>query len=139
MIKVGNWSFSDIVLFYTETNQIINLTKNPMIYGTPNLSPDGKWLAVHSSAITDIETKIEFGTDAIFLINIATQKSYEIVGSEYYDPKYPSWSPDGSKIVFQAGSSLDNTEIYIIDPNGSNAQNITQSAFKETHPVWSRF
>ncbi|MCK5246231.1 PD40 domain-containing protein, partial [Candidatus Bipolaricaulota bacterium] len=47
----------------------------------------------------------------------------------------PSWSMDGSRIVFQ--SSRDgNSEIYIMNANGSFQQRLTNDPEWDLHPIW---
>jgi CSLREA domain-containing protein len=52
----------------------------------------------------------------------------------------PSWSPDGSKIVFASarnnvmGNGLD---IYVMDPNGQNVTRLTTAQNDDTAPAWS--
>ena len=48
----------------------------------------------------------------------------------------PSWSLDGSKIVFH--SSRDgNSEIYTMNTDGTNQVRITETGSDEMYPVWS--
>ncbi len=55
----------------------------------------------------------------------------------------PSWSPDGSKIVFSAfpadykGTKLNNLEIFISDTNGNNEQRLTFDKLRDHDPYWS--
>ena len=53
----------------------------------------------------------------------------------------PSWSPDGTKIVFSFGLGRfrgDVSDIYIIDANGANRVNLTQGRHKQNSaPAWS--
>ena len=47
---------------------------------------------------------------------------------------FPEWSPDGAQILYIAGSP---TDIWIMDANGSNPQNLTQSTMHdEVNPRW---
>lgn len=50
---------------------------------------------------------------------------------------YSDWSPDGSKIAFD--SSRDgNREIYIMNPDGSEQNNLTNNSLgDDLHPTWS--
>ena len=47
--------------------------------------------------------------------------------------RYPSISPDGSKIVFTHGADL-----YSVPSKGGEATQLTQHITREFHPVWSR-
>jgi len=51
---------------------------------------------------------------------------------------WPAWSPDGSRITFESAESPDNSEILVINADGSNLVNLTQTpAIVEVHPTWS--
>lgn len=57
----------------------------------------------------------------------------------------PAWSPDGEWIAFQAGVDLDgdrnvdgnNYDIYRVRPDGTDLQQLTDSAEYEGFPMWS--
>jgi Tol biopolymer transport system component len=51
---------------------------------------------------------------------------------------WPAWSPDGSRIAFESTESPDNSEILIINADGSNLVNLTRTPnIVEVHPTWS--
>ena len=49
----------------------------------------------------------------------------------------PSWSPDGKKIAFHKALSNSNSEIYVVDADGSNPVNLTNSTRLNRWPSWS--
>lgn len=48
----------------------------------------------------------------------------------------PSWSPDGSRIAF-AASDGENTDIFVVDADGSNVLQITHDPAMDSYPSWS--
>jgi len=50
---------------------------------------------------------------------------------------FPSWSPDGARVVFQSDRDGDD-EIYIIDIDGSHATRLTSTPGRDAHPSFSR-
>jgi hypothetical protein len=62
------------------------------------------------------------------------------------DDGAPSWSPDGSRIVFQrslspyrvsCGVDEPSCEIFVMDANGANQTRITNNALADQFPTWS--
>jgi Tol biopolymer transport system component len=52
--------------------------------------------------------------------------------------RFPAWSCDGQRIAYHASPDRDeDAEIYVMDRNGSNVQQITNNSYNDFGPVWS--
>jgi len=51
--------------------------------------------------------------------------------------KHPSWSPDGSKIVFWSNRE-GRKQLFVMDADGRNVRNISNTPDDEYDPVWIR-
>ncbi|HZJ00767.1 MAG TPA: hypothetical protein VFD22_08900 [Gemmatimonadaceae bacterium] len=49
----------------------------------------------------------------------------------------PSWSPDGTKIVFASTRDDINYEIYVMNADGTGVTRLTNNAFPDGMPAWS--
>ena len=52
------------------------------------------------------------------------------------EANHPSWSPDGSRLAFDVQEDAD-TEIYVVDADGSNLSRLTSTAGWNFMPAWS--
>lgn len=48
----------------------------------------------------------------------------------------PAWSPDGKQLLITSGKYPD-TEIYLINADGTDAKRLTNNTFPDHYPVWS--
>jgi TolB protein len=100
----------------------------------PDLSPDGSTLAFHSN---------RSGRQAIWIANADGSEPRILfddpaVGT---DPGTPDWSPDGRRIAFAMtplGATHENeSEIYVIERDGSGLTRLTDAPGDDSHPRWS--
>ena len=74
------------------------------------------------------------GNENIYVINLS-DLSVERLTDGPDDDREPSWSPDGSKIVFSSYTTDGNITNYFMDADGSNRQQI--EAWTGWDPTWS--
>ena len=91
----------------------------------PTWSPDGRIAYVSSADFSDVHIRA-INPDGSGDTRVTTDPA--VAGSE------PAWSPDGSRIAFV---SLADNDIYVINPDGTGALNLTNGAGDDDAPVWS--
>jgi len=101
----------------------VNLTNNPAADRAPAWSPDGQRIAFE----TDRDGKV-----AIYVMNADGSGSAAQLINAAADDGAPVWSPDGTKIGFEAGG-----DIYVMNADGSNPVNVTNSPDWNSGIVWS--
>ena len=52
------------------------------------------------------------------------------------DVQTPAWSPDGRKLAFVSGRD-GNSEIYVMNADGSGQENLTRQPASDSNPAWS--
>lgn len=62
--------------------------------------------------------------------------SYGPAEADGVSERYPSWSPDGQKIAFVREED-DQSDIIVMNADGSDPVNITNSPYNEHAPIWS--
>jgi len=70
-------------------------------------------------------------------VAIAQQSINKISKVTNVESSYPYWSPDSRQIVFQSNRTGGNSDIYIMDSDGTNINRLTNSMGDDLTPVWS--
>lgn len=93
-------------------------------------APDRNWIAF----ATDRHGKWE-----IYKVNVNTKQEVRLTNNQFNDKK-PRWSPKGNKIAFQSDRRNGDWDIWIMDVNGANPQNLTNGVVGDGYDgeaVWS--
>lgn len=76
------------------------------------------------------------GNDEIFLIHADGTGLTQLTFNEWEWDKHPSWSPDGSRMVFWSNRETRRQQIWIMNADGTNVHNLSNNDFNDWDPVW---
>jgi Tol biopolymer transport system component len=130
-----NGTRGDIYLIHPDGTDLRRLTDSNDISRDGNLvwSPDGKQLAYSAYRGGKIEIFL-MGVEEALQGAAASQQLTDNLSS--VRNLVTSWSPDGSWIAFSSNQD-GNSEIYLMNPDGSNMVRLTNNPASDTEPDWS--
>jgi TolB protein len=120
-----------------------NITKNPdAIDDDPDWSPYGQQIVFTSHDVSDSATNSV--TAEIYVINADGTGAPTRLTYNSEEERAPSWSPDGTSIVFMCrrglpapGAVLRTFEICVMNADGSGQMQLTNNTVNELTPSWS--
>ncbi len=146
---------SEIYVMGADGSNATNLTNHPGSDTFPVWSPNGRKIAFmtdrESVALMGLgsDPKIFIPTNVeIFVMNADGTGQMNLTNHDSWDG-FPSWSPDGRRIVFQTdrdrvglivvGIEPDGfgLEIYAMDADGANVSQLSSNPEDDVYPVWS--
>ncbi|HQY93120.1 hypothetical protein [Caldilinea sp.] len=95
----------------------------------PAWSPTGEWIAFVSS---------NPGNDEIYRITPDGSVVERLTNNNWEWDKHPTWSPDGSQIVFFSNRDVGRPQLWIMNANGSGQRSLLSSEYEDLYPVWTR-
>jgi Tol biopolymer transport system component len=110
----------------TVTGQPVWITQGTRWANTPNLSPDGEWLAFDSQRGKQ---------DDLFVIRRDGTSLRQLTDDPYKD-RQPRWSPDGKQIAFFSDRT-GKWVVWMINSDGSGLKQLTYTPGGATNPQWS--
>jgi TolB protein len=139
---------SDIYVMNADGSGVRRLTRQPGDDSHPHWSPDGARL-VFNSARTTPDLKAEWTKQYHEIFTMAADGSDVRQITRFRTVStYPQFSPDGKKIAFRRrldepafewdlSASPRNSEVFVMNADGSNPVNVSKSAAYDGWPAWS--
>jgi Tol biopolymer transport system component len=79
---------------------------------------------------------VQAGNDEVYSINPDGSDMRRLTSNSWEWDKHPSWSPDGSQIVFWSNRDSGRRQLWVMNADGSNQHRLFSSAFNDWDPVW---
>src|SRR4051794_17832349 len=94
----------------------------------PQYSPDGRWIAFHSTRT---------GESDIWIADADGRNPRRLTYTNARTTATPRWSPDGKWIAFESNQT-GQTEVYVVPSGGGAARRLTDNPAVDAIPRWSR-
>lgn len=96
----------------------------PTSDGHPDWSPDGDRIAFQRSRLEAAD---------LYLVRSSGGRARLLLR----DGRTPAWSPDGDRIAFIRNAGNANSDVWVMDADGTNLRRLTKHPAREIHPQWS--
>ncbi len=116
-----------LFLINNKTNQRSQITEFADDSYDPAWRPGGNQFAFVSQ---------EAGNDEIYVMNRDGSGMRRLTTNDWEWDKHPSYSPDGSQIVFTSNRGTGRRQTWIMDADGGNPRPLFTSSYEDYSPVW---
>jgi hypothetical protein len=104
-----------------------NFEELRLLFSQSSFSPDGRFLAF---------TGQRQARDVLYLLDVKTRETVKRFDLPLEGITGPTWSPDGKRLAF-SGSRGGITDLFVVDADGKNFQQLTDDKFGDLQPQWS--
>lgn len=124
-------------------NQILQIKIVNFEYGTTRQLTHVAWGIAYDPAWSPRGDQVAFvGTmsngDEIYTIPLGGDDPLRLTFNTWEWDKHPTWSPDGTQIAFFSNRETGRRQIWVMNADGTNPRNLSNSEFEDWDPVWIR-
>lgn len=106
----------------------------PTHFSEPSFSPEGTWIVFEENR----DSEAGEGQSILWKIRADGSDLTPLSNNPNFDDRQPMWAPAGDRILFQRRQpGSDNWDIYTMDPDGDDIQQVTTSPASDTDAAWS--
>jgi len=106
-----------------------------LLQSTANWSYDPVWSPTGNQIAF---VSLQPGNDEIYAVNPDGGDLRRLTFNDWEWDKHPSWSPDGTQIVFWSNRGTGRRQLWVMNADGTNQQQLLDSPYNDWDPVWVR-
>ena len=76
------------------------------------------------------------GNDEIYTVDVNGANMQRLTNNTWEWDKHPTWSPDGSQILFWSNRDTGRRQLWIMSADGKNQRLFFPSNYNDWDPVW---
>lgn len=116
-----------LYIYSFQYGDLRELTRTTGASYDPAWSPQGDRVAFVS---------LEPGNEEIYVISVDGSNLQRLTQNTWEWDKHPSWSPDGTQIVFWSNRGSGRRQLWVMNADGSGQRTLFDSPFNDWDPVW---
>lgn len=138
--QIGFWERPDrIYVVDVSTGNLTNLTEqygdSDLVFFAPQWSRDGRMLAMRTSGEGGFGIHV-MNSDGSNLRRVADYM-YRGEFLDFGALSPPQWSPNGEQLLFSSFTTAGDTDIFVVNGDGTGLKNLTNSPGADVDPSWS--